>query len=62
MAIFLAVLFVCATEGCTFLSADTKFFKRSECQAQVVNAVQDARSRGLIAEGTCLKVELKDLV
>lgn len=62
MAIFIAVLFLCAQEGCAFLMSDTKFFKKSECQAQVVNAVQGAKEKGLVAQGTCLKIELKDLV
>lgn len=42
--------------------ADTKFFKKSECQAQVINAVQGAKEQGITAQGTCLKIELKDLV
>lgn len=62
MSIFIAVLFVCAQEGCAFLMSDTKFFKKSECQAQVIHAVQGAKEQGITAQGTCLKIELKDLV
>lgn len=61
MTIFIAVLFVCQ-EACTFLMGDTKYFKKSECEAQVMLAVQDAKKQGITAAGACLQINLKDLV
>lgn len=61
MSIFIAVLFVCQ-EACAFLLSDTKYFKRSECEAKVMLAVQDAKAQGITAAGACLQLNLRDLV
>jgi hypothetical protein len=62
MIFFLSVLFVCNTTECTFLKSDNKFFKQTECVEATKSAVQSAREKGLVAEGTCLAVNTKDLL
>lgn len=62
MIFFLSVLFVCTTTECAFLKSDQKFFKQAECVEVTLNAVVSAREKGLVAEGTCLAVNTKDLL
>lgn len=62
MIFFLSVLFVCGTDACTFMKSDTKFFKQKECVEATLNAVQSAKEKGLVADGTCLAINTKDLL
>ena len=62
MIFFLSVLFLCSSDNCTFLKSDYKFFKQAECAEVTLAAVKSARAKGLIAEGTCLAVNTKDLL
>lgn len=62
MIFFLSVLFVCGSDNCTFLKSENKFFKQAECAEVTLAAVKSAREKGLIAEGTCLAVNTKDLL
>lgn len=62
MIFFLSVLFLCSSENCTFLKSDYKFFKQAECAEVTRIAVSAAKSKGLVAEGTCLVVNTKDLL
>ena len=62
MIFFLSVLFVCSTETCIFMKSDFKHFKQADCLEITKNAVREARAQGLVAEGTCLVVNTKDLL
>lgn len=62
MIFFISVLFMCNTTACTFLKLDHKFFKQAECVEVTKTAVREAREKGLVAEGTCLVVNTKDLL
>lgn len=62
MIFFLSVLFMCNTTECTFLKSDHKFFKQAECVEATINAIKSAREKGLVADGTCLVINTKDLL
>lgn len=62
MIFFLAILFLCDTDGCQFYQAEQKFFKASECKKAVAMAVEEAKLKTPIAHGTCVAVNTKDLL
>ena len=62
MIFFVSVLFMCSATECTFLKSEHKFFKQAECVEVTKSAVREARENGLVAEGTCLAVNTKDLL
>lgn len=62
MIFFLSVLFLCNTTECTFLKLDHKFFKQAECLEATLHAVKSAKEKGLVAKGTCLVINAKDII
>jgi hypothetical protein len=62
MIFFISVLFMCSANECTFLRSEHKFFKQSECMEVTMTAVIAARAKELVAEGTCLAINTKDLL
>jgi hypothetical protein len=62
MIFYISVLFMCITTECTFLKSEKKFFKQAECVEATIKAVHSAKEKGLIAEGTCLSINAKDII
>jgi hypothetical protein len=44
------------------LKSEKKFFKQAECVEATIKAVYSAKEKGLIAEGTCLSINAKDII
>ena len=61
MIFWLSVLFLC-NDKCEFLQGDTKFFSHEQCVAVTNEAIKQLGNKETQVAGTCIKVNLKDLV
>jgi hypothetical protein len=62
MSFFLAVLFVCAADGCVFLQSNEKYFSEKECMDVVTSTVDELKKEVPLVNGGCIHVDTRDLV
>lgn len=60
MKLFLAVVFFCVGEQCSFWKSENNYYNVEECAAEVRKAMQFFEDQGVINAGTCLPISTKN--
>jgi hypothetical protein len=58
MNFYIAVVFFCFNGDCAFFKGDTNYYEIKDCQKKVLTVLKELDQKGIMSEGTCLKVKL----
>lgn len=61
MNFFLVILFVCTTDGCTFMQSKQKYFKEGECVVAANAATKQLKDNGYTVQATCIQITDRDM-